>query len=289
MLTVTVLLIPLLMGSHSISAPHRKNPEALDLLTALVFVGVLVALIILIVLVIYMRDLRGIKRRKTQMNMEEIPLKGSFLSFLLSTAVMGVVFWVLFRKGRGSVPVNSTNCTLTNGTAGIANCSVVPPVGPLTGGGNYNTKFLSHPVATHLWLVFLLLVLLGLLYLAYYYLKLARERAEKRRKIERAMEFDRRLNDLGLEGFSEPREAIVEIYRNAVLWLEGLGIPYMESWTHWEHAEHVKYMHEVFVELTRLFEKAKYAPERLSWGDAERALEVYNALRGKARELAGID
>jgi len=89
----------------------------------------------------------------------------------------------------------------------------------------------------------------------------------------------------GLERFKDPREAIVEIYKNAVLWLEGLGIPYRESWTHWEHAEHVRYMHEVFVELARLFEKAKYAPERVSWDDAKRALEIYNRLRGKANEI----
>lgn len=88
--------------------------------------------------------------------------------------------------------------------------------------------------------------------------------------------FDKKLDDLGLDAFENPREAIVGIYRNAVLWLEYLGIPpYEESWTHWEHARHVKYMHDAFVELTRLFEKAKYAPpEKITWKDAERVLEV---------------
>ena len=128
-------------------------------------------------------------------------------------------------------------------------------------------------------------VLFALAYAGYYYYNLGREELKRKKRIERAIEFDRKLDELGLERFSNPKEAIVEIYKNAVLWLEGLGIPYRESWTHWEHAEHVRYMHDAFVELTRLFEKAKYASERLSWSDAEKALGVYNKLRGKAREV----
>jgi len=299
LLTITVILMSLLMDSYSFSAPHKKNPEAADFLTFLIFLGVFVGLLILIVLALYIRDLSLVKKkRKLLMPEEKISMK-DIVSSILSGFMLSTLFWVIRSQSRGRtvakcVPVNGTlssNLTGVNSTANLTNCTIVPDVGPLIGGGNETqaTRFLNHPVATHLWLVFLLPFLLGLLYLAYYYIKLAKAREERRKKVEIAVEFDRKLDELGLEKFSDPKEAIVEIYKNAVLWLEGLGIPYRESWTHWEHAEHVKYMHGAFVELTRLFEKAKYAPERLSWSDAERALEVYNKLRGKARELAKID
>lgn len=79
--------------------------------------------------------------------------------------------------------------------------------------------------------------------------------------------------------FKNPRDAVVGIYKNAVLWLEALNLPYKESWTHWEHAGHVRYMHETFARLTALFEKAKYAPEKVTWDDAARALEAYRRMR----------
>ncbi|WP_240921649.1 DUF4129 domain-containing protein [Thermococcus sp. 21S9] len=317
LLTITVILMSLLMDSYSFSAPHKKNPEAADFLTFLIFLGVFVGLLILVVFALYIRDLPGAGTRWTN-EKGSSPISTAIASTVASILSM-LVFWTIAKwsseSGKSTwicVPnvtnvtnANVTNATVsnttlffnasvnnasTNVTSNLTNCTLVPDVNPLiSGNGNYTTKFAHNPVATHLWLVFLLPFLFGLIYLAGYYVELARERVEKKRKIEKAIEFDRNLDELGLEKFSDPREAIVEIYKNAVLWLEGLGIPYKESWTHWEHAEHVKYMHEAFVELTKLFEKAKYAPERLSWNDAERALEVYNKLRGKARELAEID
>ncbi|WP_240911815.1 DUF4129 domain-containing protein [Thermococcus sp. M36] len=115
-----------------------------------------------------------------------------------------------------------------------------------------------------------------------------REYLQKKERKEmklRAELFDKKLDELGLEMFENPREAIVGIYKNAVLWLKYLGVPYEESWTHWEHARHVKYMHDAFIELTRLFEKAKYAPEKITWDDARRALEVYRTMRRGVNEV----
>ncbi|WP_297494974.1 DUF4129 domain-containing protein [Thermococcus sp.] len=295
LLTITVILMSLLMNSYSFSAPHKKNPEALDFLTVIILIGVFVGLIMLIVLAIYLRDLPSAKKEKVMIK-GVVSLK-SVIAFLFSSFLLGILFKIIFVNGGARTLPNVTNCTfsnatnvtLTNGTL-TTNCTVVPSVGPLAGGnGNYTKKFLNHPVMTHLWLVFLLPILLGLIYLGYYYLKLVKANSERRKKLGMAMEFDKKLDEFGLEKFSDPREAIVEIYKNAVLWLEGLGIPYRESWTHWEHAEHVKYMHEAFVELTKLFEKAKYAPERIGWSDAEKALEIYNQLRRKASELAEMD
>ncbi len=111
-------------------------------------------------------------------------------------------------------------------------------------------------------------------------------RKKERREMKlRAELFDKKLDELGLEMFENPREAIVGIYKNAVLWLSYLGVPYEESWTHWEHVRHVEYMHDAFIELTRLFEKAKYAPEKITWEDAERALEVYRTMRRGVNEV----
>jgi len=294
LLTLTVILMSLVMSSHSLLVPSKKVSQEefnqfLDYTTLIMSIGVLAGLIMIVVLVIYFRDIPGAKRRFEK---ENVPFQ-HVLAALLFGFILSIVFRTFF-SGTGVVARNSTNatnatCVPVNGTVNLTNCTV-PNVGPLsTAGGNQTVQVASKPLLSHLWMVFLIPVIFAFAYLGYYYYRLGREEVRRKKKIEKAIEFDRKLDELGLERFSDPKEAIVEIYKNAVLWLEGLGVPYRESWTHWEHAEHVKYMHEAFVELTRLFEKAKYAPERLSWSDAERALEVYNRLRGKARELAEAD
>ncbi|WP_197463562.1 DUF4129 domain-containing protein [Thermococcus peptonophilus] len=147
----------------------------------------------------------------------------------------------------------------------------------------------SSPLRTHLYIFALIPIAIGVGYISYYYVRLALKEVERKKKVKIAVSFDRKLDELGLDQFNDPKEAIVQIYKNAVLWLEGLGVPYQESWTHWEHAEHVNYMRILYLDLVKLFEKAKYAPERVEWKDAEKALEIYLELRGKAREVAGID
>ena len=294
LLTITVILMALLMNSHSFSVPTKKmSPEEanrfLNYTTLAMSVGVFVGLIMIIVLAMYFRDIPRAKRRFER---DEGTFKHVAASFFL-----GLIFTIIFRvffSGSGVVGSNSTNatnstCMAVNGTVNITNCTL-PSVGPLlTAEGNSTPRISSAPIVSHLWMVFLIPVIFAFAYLGYYYYRLGREEVIRKKKVQKAVEFDKKLDELGLEKFSDPKEAIVEIYKNAVLWLEGLGIPYRESWTHWEHAEHVKYMHDAFVELTKLFEKAKYAPERLDWRDAKKALEVYNRLRGKARELAEVD
>jgi hypothetical protein len=288
LLTVVVILMSFLMNSHSFSAPHRRSTQPADLVIVIVIAGTLVSLVLLIVLALYFRDIPGAKKK---FGKDE----GHTWRHLMASVVLVItlsIFFKFFSSGNGTAAsrglVNGTIlCTSSSGLLNLTNCTP-PSSGPLlTARGNSSPSFSSTPVSTHLWMVFLLPVLFSLAYAGYYYYNLGREELKRKKKIERAIEFDRKLDGLGLEGFSNPKEAIVEIYKNAVLWLEGLGIPYRESWTHWEHAEHVRYMHDAFVELTRLFEKAKYASERLSWNDAEKALEVYNKLRGRAREIVG--
>ncbi|GAB6100814.1 DUF4129 domain-containing protein [Thermococcus atlanticus] len=107
---------------------------------------------------------------------------------------------------------------------------------------------------------------------------LAKRRIKRLRKKVEA--FDMRLREEGIDFLGDPDEAVVKLYKNAVLWLEILGIPYKESWTHWEHADRVRYKHDAFIELTKLFEKARYAPERVTREDAYKAHELYMKIRG---------
>ncbi|ASJ09821.1 hypothetical protein A3L12_00130 [Thermococcus sp. P6] len=130
----------------------------------------------------------------------------------------------------------------------------------------------------------LLAAVVVFIYLAFIQYRGYLRRKEKVEIKLKAELFDRKLDDLGLDAFKDPGEAVIGIYRNAVLWLDYLGIPYEESWTHWEHASRVGYMRDAFVELTGLFEKAKYAPERVSWKDAEKALEAYLTMRRGVHE-----
>ncbi|WP_297068709.1 DUF4129 domain-containing protein [Thermococcus sp.] len=292
---VVILLLALILNSHSSSTYHAKNPRQVDMeiitnwTTAIMVAGVLAGLIMLIVLFFYFRDTVGTKGGFKGKG------PGSLKAYLLSIVFLSLVMSLLFHlmgqgvgvgRRRSNAPLNST-CMVTNGTA--LNCTI-PNVGPLaTANGTSNISLSNSQVFTHLWLIFLSPILVAFIYLGFYYYRLGMEERRQRRKVHLAMDFDRKLDDLGLDRFSDPKEAVVGIYKNAVLWLEGLGIPYRESWTHWEHAEHVRYMHEAFVELTRLFEKAKYAPGRLTWEDARKALEVYNRLRGKAYEFLKED
>ncbi|AEC52334.1 hypothetical protein PNA2_1419 [Pyrococcus sp. NA2] len=104
----------------------------------------------------------------------------------------------------------------------------------------------------------------------------------ERRKIKKELKaFDSKLDEKGIDLFSNPREAVVELYKKAVLWLEILGIPYRESWTHWEHASKVTHKRSAYVELARLFEKAKYAPEKITVDDAKKAYNLYLVIRGE--------
>ena len=164
----------------------------------------------------------------------------------------------------------------------VTSTAVIPPSGPLGSSENFSSVTQRAPPSFDLGLWVLVVILVGIFIVALFGIKYYRDIAVRRKKAEikkKAREFDDRLESLGLDMFDNPRDAVVGIYKNDVLWLEYLGVPYQESWTHWEHAGHVKYMHDSFVELTKLFEKAKYAPEKVSWDDAKRALEVYTSMR----------
>lgn len=136
---------------------------------------------------------------------------------------------------------------------------------------------------TYLYALFgILIVLLGYVAVRFYLdLKAARERRKLKEIVE---QFDKKLEEEGIDFLGDPNEIVVKLYKNAVIWLKLLGIPYRESWTHWEHAEKVKYKHEAYVELAKLFEKAKYAPEKTTMNDARRAYSLYMRIKGGVDE-----
>ncbi|ASJ06223.1 DUF4129 domain-containing protein [Thermococcus pacificus] len=219
----------------------------------------------------------------------DIPLKRKLypannLKYLLSWIVMalgalGIIYWMKYSNASGLLtPVNNTTNVTVNG-------SVLPP-SPVYHNNTLtnSTSPLSH--TGYPLYIFLAVFMAGLAYFAVTYYREALKKRERKRMRKRALNFDRKVDELGFEMFSDPREAVVGIYKNAVLWLEVLGIPYRESWTHWEHAGkvNVSLLREPFTNLTRLFEKAKYAPEKVTWDDAERALELYRKMRGVLNE-----
>jgi len=116
-------------------------------------------------------------------------------------------------------------------------------------------------------------------FLAFLLLVITAKRREKRERVPFEVRFEPEMTYDTIEG--TPAERVIRMYRNVVAGLILKGYPYQRSWTHWEHAERVSYMREAFMELTRVFEKAKYAPQKVTWEDAERALETYRKMRGE--------
>jgi len=230
---------------------------------------------LVVIILVFLGWVDPFDRLKYKMGVKSILGNG----MLIIGAIGFLALTMLLKPGAERMPTNQTSNATANMTA-----NVTKPVGPLINPGNASgLKTSGNPPAVGLDMVFLaliaLLIVISALFAIRYYKVLALRRKRKQ-MMERAMEFDRKLDEIGLELFEDPRKAVVEIYKNAVLWLEALGIPYQESWTHWEHAEHVRLMHETFVALTRLFEKAEYAPEKVTWDDAKRALELYSEMRG---------
>ncbi|NJE10994.1 DUF4129 domain-containing protein [Thermococcus sp. MAR1] len=206
----------------------------------------------------------------------------TYIAVVFGGIVGGVVFRMMKKRSQG-FPANNTQVNASvNGSLPLQSTTQSPLY--------YNN---TSPIATFRrplpsqYLLYAILVgaIVVFAYLAVIQYREYLQKKERKEMKLRAELFDKKLDELGLEMFENPREAIVGIYKNAVLWLEYLGIPYQESWTHWEHAEHVRYMHDAFVELTRLFEKAKYAPEKITWDDAKRALRVYREMRRGVNEV----
>jgi hypothetical protein len=235
----------------------------------IVTVSAIISAIVLLILVLSWKDIPH--KRIIQ---EEVGL-GYLLALammIISTLTALYVIWHIQRPA--VIAANNT-------TTGIA--SYRPPQAHGVSNFTNSTPTVSIPPTYLLYGSFVLFVV-GAAYFVTVYYRDALKKRERKEMRSRAELFDRKVEELGLDMFSDPREAVVGIYKNTVLWLEVLGLPYRESWTHWEHVRNVTVFRESFIGLTRLFEKAKYAPEKVTWEDAERALELYRRMRRALNE-----
>lgn len=273
---LVIAFMTLLMNYSAETGELEKHPLGMSIWTITKGLAVLDAIGLIVVALVIM-SWRDVPHKRV-FNTDDNYAVGWLL--MLLGGIVALYFFTSRQKGeRITLVLNNTSNT-TNVTA-PANYH------PLNAHGFENvtntTATGSIPPDYLLYAGFILIAL-GFVYFGVLYYRDALKKRKRKEMRERALKFDRKVEELGLEAFSDPREAVVGIYKNAVLWLEVLGIPYKESWTHWEHVEHVNVFKETFTTLTRLFEKAKYAPERVTWEDAERALEVYQRMRGVINE-----
>jgi hypothetical protein len=79
-----------------------------------------------------------------------------------------------------------------------------------------------------------------------------------------------------------PKEAIIRVYRNAVVFLMRKGFPYREAWTHREHEKFVSPdlggCASNLSSLVSLFEIAKYSRKRVDKRDVSAAIMHYEKL-----------
>ncbi|AFL95221.1 hypothetical protein CL1_1018 [Thermococcus cleftensis] len=272
--TLLFALMTLMMG-YSVENSGIQRSEAPSfgvLLLAIVAVSLLVIFLVLL----SWRDLSPGKK-KYPVNVRSYLMAWAFAI----AGAAGILYYI--GRSNPTPPVNSTLNSSLNSTT--ANGSAIPPA-PVYHNDTVSAAPPSGVPSSYLLYGAALLFLAGLSYFAVIYYREALRRRKLREMRLKAELFDRKVEELGLEMFSDPREAVVGIYKNAVLWLEILGVPYKESWTHWEHAERVQIFREPFRGITELFEKAKYAPEKVTWEDAERALELYRKMRGAVNEVS---
>jgi hypothetical protein len=264
-------LMALMMGYSVKNSEINRHPA--DFVGVLVFSFAVIGAVVIVLVLLSWRDPTSRWRRQV----DKLSYLVSWFLMLVGTA--GIIYTIGHSDiGRPSKLV--PNATDVNG-------SVIPP-SPVYHNSTVTNATSTNVPLSYLLYASLLLIIVGLSYFAIVYYREALKRRRVKKMRERALNFDRKVEELGLEMFSDPREAIVGIYKNAVLWLEVLGIPYRESWTHWEHARNVNVslLREPFTGLTRLFEKAKYAPEKITWEDAKTALELYRKMRGALNEAA---
>ncbi|WP_342666299.1 DUF4129 domain-containing protein [Thermococcus guaymasensis] len=267
LLVLLFLLMTLLMG-YSVKTEELKRTSASSIgssIGILLSAATIVSVLALLFIFLSWRDISSKRESKLSSSISWIAIFIGLLGYYF-------VFFVMGQK-KTPLPSNSSFNATTN------HASVSGPALPkynVTSTNATSTVF-SSPVYILYATIIVFVVVVAYFAVAYYRDALKKRKLREMRR--RAELFDRKVGELGLDMFSDPREAVVGIYKNAVLWLEVLGVPYKESWTHWEHARRVRFRKEAFTELTRLFEKAKYAPEKVTWEDAERALSLYREIR----------
>ncbi|ASJ17363.1 hypothetical protein A3L04_09915 [Thermococcus chitonophagus] len=234
------------------------------ILEAIVFIYIFAAIVAFIFLILIReKDIEREDMYNWKFSLKELILYG--LSF-----VMVMVYFFIITKGLKLLAKSPKNETSTRVAVGGTSPTLFrPPV-------------MSKPVPTLISYIPIILLLTITVFLGLEVIRGVRTITKKRQVKRTLTDFDIKLQEKGLDLFSNPREAVIELYKKAVLWLEVLGIPYKESWTHWEHAEKVAYKRRAYVELARLFEKAKYAPDKVTYEDAEKAYKLYQVIKGES-------
>ncbi|WP_010479521.1 DUF4129 domain-containing protein [Thermococcus zilligii] len=279
-LTIMAIILTLmtLTFNHTARSSDSKTSESGPAVWSLLLsLAVVMSIVVIILLLLSWEDIK-LKRKDLYRENVFSHLVRSALVIML--ALLAIYF--ISKSSPAPFMNRTTDTPEGTGNVGIPRPSNVPIGNSTTGGGWAHSTAWNNTV----WIGYaagIALIVMPAVFAIGYYREVMKRRAKKRIR-EKAEAFDRKLEDTGLGMFPDPREAVVGIYKNAVLWLEYLGLPYKESWTHWEHVEHTKYRKEAFLALTRLFEKAKYAPERVTWEDAEEALKAYREIRGDLGE-----
>lgn len=261
-------LMTLMLNYNSSISEIRRGSRNYYLIGAFFGLFVIAAAIFILVILLGQEDFVASKRLSSY---NYSTLKWVIYSAVAAILAFSPLIYYVYKKPLPP-PVNTTvNKTLINGTYHVSyyNKSLGQPTG----------RFAVSNPSLYLYGLFAVFAIAAS-YTAFVFYRdmLAKRRIKRLRK--KAEAFDMRLREEGIDFLGDPDEAVVKLYKNAVLWLEILGIPYRESWTHWEHADRVRYKHEAFVELTKLFEKARYAPEKVTGEDAYRAHELYMIIRG---------
>ncbi|WP_456450137.1 DUF4129 domain-containing protein [Palaeococcus sp. (in: euryarchaeotes)] len=263
-----ILLISALLPSRATSTPIEGSSGVYTYLSMCVFYGfLLVGILILLEILLMYRD--PFDRRKSDFDWKRT------LEYIIIGAGIGVTtLYSLLSKGKDTPPVANNTTNITIGKA-------------LTSGGTVssriteNATWFGYKVSSGNalgWLIIPTLFFVACMGI-WFYPRL--RRARRTWKIERELKsFERKME----EESGAPDEIVVESYKKAVLWLEALGVPYRDSWTHWEHAKIVQYKKNAFKELTALFEKARYAPSKVTMEEAKRAYELYKTIRGDRNE-----
>ncbi|AEH23978.1 DUF4129 domain-containing protein [Pyrococcus yayanosii] len=270
-LTATFFCLILLMAFLPSGTARIGTTRIEDLMTALAVLLLALYVFLTVFLVILLLSWRDISAK-------EEAYDGFLRRFLtmLAPLVASVILY-FFVLPRLPAPLSNTSASQETILGPVEAPSIVPLRPVETRAGGEAGSYYAYGLAA-----------LGILAMGLALLTLVRELVKigRKRAVKRSLQaFDSRLEEEGLDLFSNPRDAVIELYKKAVLWLEVLGNPYKESWTHWEHAARVSYRRQAYVTLAKLFEKAKYAPERITREDAKRAYELYMAIRGEENEI----
>ncbi len=271
-LILFALMTLMLNYNASISEIHRGSKNYY-IVGAFFGIFVISAAIFILIILIGQSDFVTNKRLSTY---NYSVLKWVVYSIVAIVLVFSPLLYYVYTKPIPPLENNTTvNKTSINGTYHVSYYS--------RSFGHPTGNFISENPAFYLYVLFAILAAVALYMAFMFYRDMLAKRRIKRLK-EKMKVIDARLRAEGIDFLGDPDEVVVKLYKNAIIWLEILGIPYKKSWTHWEHAERVKYRHDAFVELTKLFEKAKYAPEKVTKEDAYKAYELYLKIKGDEHE-----